>query len=205
MRDFPDFVEIYPYASIQFSQTFNSFQYLSNHKIRGWLHDAGMTFIPVWRSKSGMKSQVIPVWNSYRYHVNTPYQISVDENYACATRSSLPRDQFTPKRVAVPCLHDTSMSFRSGTKILSRYSNRDEFNPVWVVPVWDFGSVSCKQIQSHKREPGWTHTGMKVIPVSCKHPLIWGWLFFWEDFSSEASVNVTFSWMFLWFCFNLLL
>ena len=36
MRDFPDFVEIYPYASIQFSQTFNSFQYLSDH-IWGWL------------------------------------------------------------------------------------------------------------------------------------------------------------------------
>ena len=28
---------------------------------------------------------------------------------------------------------------------------------------------------------------------------------FWEDFSSVASVNVRFSWMFLWFCFNLLL
>ena len=36
MRDFPDFVEIYPYASFQFSQTFNSFQYLSDH-IWGWL------------------------------------------------------------------------------------------------------------------------------------------------------------------------
>ena len=35
-RDFPDFVEIYLYASFQFSQTFNSFQYLSDH-IWGWL------------------------------------------------------------------------------------------------------------------------------------------------------------------------
>ena len=37
---------------------------------------------------------------------------------------------------------------------------------IWLVLVWDSVLVSCKQIQSHKREPGWTSTGMKVIPVS---------------------------------------
>ena len=126
-----------------------------------WFHTAFtcVTFIPVWLGG------FIPVW-VFRRHLGLVY-----ESYACATRSSLPRVRFIPKRVAVPCLHDTGTSFRSGTKISSRYSNRDELIPVWVVPVWDFGSVSCKRIQSHKREPGWTHTGMKVIPVSCKHPL----------------------------------
>ena len=55
--------------------------------------------------------------------------------------------------------------------------NRSELVPVWLVPVRHFVPVSCKQIQSHKWEPGWTRTGMKVIPVSCKHPLIINYYF----------------------------
>ena len=110
--------------------------------------------------KRGMKSQVIPVWESYRYHVNTPYKMLVDENYACATRSSLPRDRFTPKRVASRVYMIPVRDFvperksRSGTAtgmnsfryesyrydILERYhvneyratrGNRDELIPVW--------------------------------------------------------------------------
>ena len=63
------------------------------------------------------------------------------------------------------------VSLHTGTKLSYRYKNRSELVPVWLVPVRHFVPVSCKQIQSHKWEPGWTRTGMKVIPVSCKHPL----------------------------------
>ena len=44
--------------------------------------------------------------------------------------------------------------------------------PGWLEPAWHFVVVSCKQIQSHEREPQWTRSGTKVAPVSCKQPLI---------------------------------
>ena len=78
---------------------------------------------------------------------------------------------FMPERTAVPRLHDIGMSFRTGMKIWPRYSYRGELAPVWLAPVQYFVLVSCKRIQSHKRELEWTRTGMKVAPVSCKHPL----------------------------------
>ena len=62
----------------------------------------GMT----WRFHTGMSLFFVPS-PTRRRHLGL-----VDENYACATRSSLPRDRFIPKRVAVPCLHDTGTSFR---------------------------------------------------------------------------------------------
>ena len=163
------------WESILLVKTWDSISWIA-WILRGCLHDTGMTFIPVWLVISYRVYMCdfhtgMPIGGFIPVLVFRHYLGMVDENYACATRSSLPRDRFIPKRVAVPCLHDTGTSFRSGTKISSRYSNRDELIPVWVVPVWDFGSVSCKRIQSHKREPGWAHTGMKVIPVSCKHPL----------------------------------
>ena len=78
---------------------------------------------------------------------------------------------FMLERTAVPRLHDIGKSFRTGMKISPRYSYRGELAPVWLAPVQDFELVSCKRIQSHKRELKWTRTGRKVAPVSCKHPL----------------------------------
>ena len=46
-----------------------------------------------------------------------------------------------------------------------------EVAPVCLARVWDFVLISCKRIQSHKKEPERTCNGMKVAPVSCKHPL----------------------------------
>ena len=43
------------------------------------------------------------------------------KHYACATRSSLPADGFTPKRVVVSRLHDTAARLRTGVKFSPRY------------------------------------------------------------------------------------
>ena len=75
------------------------------------------------------------------------------------------------KCTVIPRLHDTEMNFRAGMKISLRHKNRSELAPVWLVPAWHFVVVSCKRIQSHKRELVWTRAGMKVAPVSCKHHL----------------------------------
>ena len=75
------------------------------------------------------------------------------------------------KRTVIPRLHDTGMNFRAGMKISLRHKNRGELRLVWLAPAWHFVLVSCKRIQSHKREPEWTHAGMKVAPISCKHPV----------------------------------
>ena len=42
------------------------------------------------------------------------------------TRSSLTGVRFKPKRVVVPCSHDTGMSFRSGKKVSTRYRKRNK-------------------------------------------------------------------------------
>ena len=78
------------------------------------------------------------------------------------------------KRTVIPRLHDTGMNFRAGMKISLRHKNRGELAPVWLAPAWHFVLVSCKRIQSHKREPEWTRARMKVAPISCKHPLTLG-------------------------------
>ena len=67
------------------------------------------------------------------------------------------------KRTVIPRLHDTGMNFRTGMKISLRHKNRGELAPVWLAPAWHFVLVSCKRIQSHKREPEWTRAGMKVV------------------------------------------
>ena len=59
-----------------------------------------------------------------------------------------------PERNLVPPLRDT------GTECGQISYRYERFVP-----------VSCKRIQSYKWEPGWTRTGMKLVPVSCKHPL----------------------------------
>ena len=61
--------------------------------------------------------------------------------------------------------------FRIGMKVSLRYNDRSELAPVWLTPLWDSVLVSCEQIQSHKRKPEWTRTGMKVAPGTCKHLL----------------------------------
>ena len=68
-------------------------------------------------------------------------------------------------------LHDIGTSFCTGMKISPRCGYRGELAPVWLASVQDFVLISCKRIQSHQRELEWTRTGMKVAPVSCKHPL----------------------------------
>ena len=98
------------------------------------------------------------------------------EDCACATRSRLPGEWFhagANGRNAFT-MYDIRMSFRTGMKMSLRYSNRSELALVWLAPLWDFVLVSCKRIQSHKRELEWTCTEMKVAPVSCKHPLTLG-------------------------------
>ena len=70
------------------------------------------------------------------------------------------------KRTVIPHLHDTGMNFRAGMKISPRHKNRGELAPVWLAPAWHFVLVSCKRIQSHKREPEWIRAGMKVAPIS---------------------------------------
>ena len=79
----------------------------------------------------------------------------------------------TPGRTVLLSLHDIGTSFctRMEISLWYTYSNRSELAPIWLATVWDFVVVSCKRIQSHKREPEWTLTGMKVTPVLCKHPL----------------------------------
>ena len=78
---------------------------------------------------------------------------------------------FTPKWVVVSCVHDTVVKFCTGVKFLLLYNNRDELTLVWLTLAWHFVVVSCKQIQSHEREPKWTCTGAKVALLSCKQPL----------------------------------
>ena len=63
-----------------------------------------------------------------------------------------------PERNLVPPLHDT------GTECGQISYRYERFVP-----------VSCKRIQSYKWEPGWTRTGMKLVLVSCKHPLTVRW------------------------------
>ena len=60
---------------------------------------------------------------------------------------------FTPKWVVILHLHDTVVKFWTGVKFLFLYNNWGELTPVWLVPAWHFVVVSCKQIQSHEREP----------------------------------------------------
>ena len=84
---------------------------------------------------------------------------------------------FTPKRVVVSRLHDAAARFRTGVKFSPRYKNRGELTLGWLAPAWHFVVVSCKQIQSHERELEWNRSGVKVAPVSCKHPLRFAYCF----------------------------
>ena len=80
---------------------------------------------------------------------------------------------FTPKLVVVSRLHDTVARFRTGVKFLPGNNNRGELTPRWLAPAWHFVVVSCKQMQSHEREPKWTRSGAKVAtPCHVNTPLI---------------------------------
>ena len=91
------------------------------------------------------------------------------------------------KRTVIPRLHDTGMNFRARMKIPLRHKNRGELAPVWLAPAWHFVLVSCKRIQSHKREAEWTRAGMKVASISCKHPLTF--IFDLNDFLCELETS----------------
>ena len=93
----------------------------------------------------------------------------LEHKYALPVPDSRKSD-FILEQTVVPRLHHIGMS-RTRMKISLRYSYRGECAAVWLAPAWDFVLVSCNRIQSHKREPQWTGTGIKVAPVSCKHPL----------------------------------
>ena len=51
------------------------------------------------------------------------------KHYACATRSSLPADRFTPKRVVVSRLHDIVARFRTEVKFSPQDNNRGKLTP----------------------------------------------------------------------------
>ena len=121
------------------------------HSVFTWMDTS---FWPTWLWRPG---DAILYWMSKTAHV-----LTVPDSQ---------ESDFMMERTAVPRLYDIGVSFRTGMKISPRYSYRGELAPVWLAPVWDFVLVSCKRIQSHKRELEWTCTGMKVAPVSCKHPL----------------------------------
>ena len=63
---------------------------------------------------------------------------------------------FTVKRVVILRLHDAVARFHTGVKFSPQYNNRGE-----LTPAWHFVVVSCKQMQSHEREPRteWTSSG----------------------------------------------
>ena len=106
-------------------------------------------------------------------HVNKIYVWFKIANTTHALPAPVHRQtDFTPKRAVVSRLHDTVARFRTGVKFSPRYNNRGELTPGWLSPAWHFVVVSCKQMWSHEREPEWTRSGVKVAPVSCKHPLI---------------------------------
>ena len=94
----------------------------------------------------------------------------IDKNYSCATRSSLTADRFHCKTSGSFAFtwYRCEISYRS--EILASVQHRGELTPVWLAPVWHFVVVSCKQTQSHEREPKWTRAGLKFVPVSRKHP-----------------------------------
>ena len=48
------------------------------------------------------------------------------KHYACASRSSLPADQFHTEKCGRFALHDTVARFRTGVKFSLRYSNRGD-------------------------------------------------------------------------------
>ena len=138
-------------------------------KLRGCLHvktRTGASLIPVWHC------DFIPCLHEGTLHVDRRDCDAISNwisksAHALAVPDSRESD-FMLERTAVPRLHDIGMSFRTGMKISLRYSYRGELPPVWLAPLWDFVLISCKRIQSHKREPEWTRTGMKV---AMKHPL----------------------------------
>ena len=154
---------------------------MNEKSVSGCLHDTGATFIPRRDEKL------------HRVYIK-PCLLGC-ESYSAGKLMKLQWIWKTMKRTVKPRLHDTGMNFHAGMKISLRHKNRGELAPVWLAPAWHFVVVSCKRIQSHKREPRWTRAGMKVAPVSCKHhlssdsrnlfPLSCGW-----RFSNQFDISV---------------
>ena len=91
-------------------------------------------------------------WPAWWCHPKLP-------NYACATRSSLPADQFHTETSGRFALTWYCCKILYLSEILSMV-----LHPRWshAVVTWHFVVISCKQIQSHEREPEWTQPGAKV-------------------------------------------
>ena len=159
--------------ALSFSSLFKMFAFFSSCvKAINFTGTTSPTF-PV-RGVYMWKFAPVRVW--YRYDIVISYRIYM-KGYFLSTdvllapywiefRRLLMHNPFqTPRR---GILNDIGTSFRTSP----RCGYRGELAPVWLAPVEDFVLVSCKRIQSHKRKLEWPRTGMKVAPVSCKHPLI---------------------------------
>ena len=160
-------------------------------KLRGCLHvktRTGASLIPVWHC------DFIPCLHEGILFVDR-CDFGAILNWISKTAHALfvpdsRESKFMLERTAVPRLHDIGTSFRNGMKISPRCSYRGELAPVWLATVQVFVLISCKRIQSHKRELEWTRTGMKVAPVSCKHPLnLWELNSIFMQILSFVSVN----------------
>ena len=104
--------------------------------------------------------------------------------YTCDSKSQTLHMRYTFQSTDRPISHRNGWSFpvymiplrdfvkfSDLVKFSPRFENRGELTPGWLAPAWHFVVVSCKQIQSHEREPEWTRFEAKVAPLSCKQPL----------------------------------
>ena len=112
-----------------------------------------MSFSPVRNLISYRVYVRVIIHVSLRYY--NPLWSVVDYRHACETSYLL-----------YMILVQNVVRFHTGTNVSYRYKNRSE-----LVRVRSSVPVSCKRIQSYKWAPGSTRTGMKLVPVSCKHPL----------------------------------
>ena len=108
------------------------------------------------RKDPGNEVGVTPSWRIFR---NTTDASSVPVYHGLTIRTRVGR--------RVQRLLDTGITFY----ISIRDNHREELLLVWLVLVWDFAPVACEELQSDKWEASWNRTGMKLVPVSCKHPL----------------------------------
>ena len=138
---------------------------------RGCLHEKtriGANFIPGWLFD--FVSLLHDDWVISSLYLKEHFMLI---KYRCDSKSQTLRMRY-PFQSTRSRLHDSVARFRAGVKFLPRYNNRGELTPGWLAPAWHFLVVSCKQIQSHEREPEWTRAGVKVAAASCKHPLTLG-------------------------------
>lgn len=84
----------------------------------------------------------------------------LDENYTRYLFQSTTGPFYTETRSHSVFIGNIGTNFPSGTE-----TGMNSFQ------YKSYQLLSCEQIESHKREPGWTHTCITVILFSCGHPL----------------------------------